>query len=143
MFWELHHLPDVVVLKFSSFFFDYAGCRVLVPQTRIEPWPTAVKAQDSNHWKEKVAQSYGTLCDPMDWPGRLCPWNSPDKNTGVGCHSLLQGIIPTQGTNPRLLHCKQILYHPRKLLTNWSTREFPRCCFKTPCISGSCFHFGS
>ena len=38
-------------------------------------------------------------------------WNSPGKNTGVGCHCLLQGISPTQGSNPNLLHCKQILYH--------------------------------
>ena len=43
----------------------------------------------------------------------LCPWNSPGKNAGVGCHCLLQGIIPTQGLNPRplcLLHCRRILY---------------------------------
>ena len=33
----------------------------------------------------------------------LCPWNSPGKNTGVGCHALLQGIFPTQGSNPYLL----------------------------------------
>ena len=36
-----------------------------------------------------------------------CPWDSPDKNTGVGCHFLLQGIFPTRGSNPcllRLLH---------------------------------------
>ena len=33
------------------------------------------------------------------------------KNTGVGCHFLLQGIFPTQGLNPDLLHCRQILYH--------------------------------
>ena len=32
----------------------------------------------------------------------LCPWNSPGKNTGVGCHSVLQGIFPTQGSNPGL-----------------------------------------
>ena len=31
------------------------------------------------------------------------------KNTGVGCHFLLQGILPTQGLNPSLPHCKQIL----------------------------------
>ena len=44
-------------------------------------------------------------------PARLlCPWNSPGKNTGVGCHSLLQGIFPTQGSSSRLLHCRQILY---------------------------------
>ena len=40
----------------------------------------------------------------------LCPWDSPGKNTGVGCHSLLQGNFPTQGLNPHLLHCRQILY---------------------------------
>ena len=32
------------------------------------------------------------------------------KNTGVGCHSLLQGIFATQGLIPGLLHCRQILY---------------------------------
>ena len=40
----------------------------------------------------------------------LCPWNASGKNTGVGCHSLLQGIFPTQGSNMGLLHCRQILY---------------------------------
>ena len=41
----------------------------------------------------------------------LCPWDSPGKNTAVGCHFLLQGIFPTQGSNPHclcLLHCRQI-----------------------------------
>ena len=48
----------------------------------------------------------------MDWPTRLFhPWNSPGKNTGVGCHSLLQGIFRTQGLNSGLLHFKRILYH--------------------------------
>ena len=38
------------------------------------------------------------------WPTRLlCPWNFPGKNTRVGCHFLLQGIFPSQGTNPSLL----------------------------------------
>ena len=40
----------------------------------------------------------------------LYPWNSPGKNTGMGSCSLLQGIFPTQGSNPRLMHCRQILY---------------------------------
>ena len=54
-----------------------------------------------------------SLWTPMDCsllgPRLLCPWNSPGKNTGVGCHSLLQGIFPTQGRNLGLLHCRQIL----------------------------------
>ena len=44
-------------------------------------------------------------------PARLlCPWDFPGKNTGVGCHVFLQGIFPTQGLNPGLPHCRQILY---------------------------------
>ena len=41
----------------------------------------------------------------------LCPWDSLGKNTGVGCHFLLQEIFPTQGLNLRLLQGRQILYH--------------------------------
>ena len=51
--------------------------------------------------KVKVARSCPTLCDPMDCAG---------QNTGVGSLSLLQGIFPTQGLNPGLLHCRRILY---------------------------------
>ena len=40
----------------------------------------------------------------------LCAWDFPGKKTRVGCHSLLQGIFPTQGSNLGLLHCRQILY---------------------------------
>ena len=40
----------------------------------------------------------------------LSPWNSPGKKTGVGYHSLLQEIFPTQGSNPGLPHCRRILY---------------------------------
>ena len=46
------------------------------------------------------------------WPhGLYSPWNSPGQNTGVGSHSLLQGFFPSQGSNPGLLHCREILYH--------------------------------
>ena len=53
----------------------------------------------------KVTQSCPTLWDPMD-----CPWNSPGQNTGVGSLFLLQGIFPTQGSNPGLPHCRWIVY---------------------------------
>ena len=39
----------------------------------------------------------------------LGPWGFPGKNTGVGCRFLLQGIFPTQGSNPGLLYCRQML----------------------------------
>ena len=54
---------------------------------------------------------------PWTVPARLlCPFNSPGKNTGVDCHSLLQGIL-TRGSNPGLLHCRWIIYH---LSYQWS-----------------------
>ena len=59
-------------------------------------------------WSEvKVAQSCLTLCDPMEFHS---PWNSLGQNTGVGSLSLLQGIFPTQGSNPDLPHCRWIFY---------------------------------
>ena len=59
-----------------------------------------------------VTQSCLTLWPHEPWPTKLlCSWDSPGKNTRVGCHSLLQGIFPTQGSRLRLLHCRQILYH--------------------------------
>ena len=59
-----------------------------------------------------VTQSCLTLCDPMDCslPGSSVHGDSPGKNTGVGCHALLQGIFPTHRSNPGLPHCSQILY---------------------------------
>ena len=59
-----------------------------------------------------VAQSCVTLCDPIDCspPRLLRPWDFPGKNTGVDCHFLLQGILPIQGSNPGLPHCRWILY---------------------------------
>ena len=54
---------------------------------------------------------YNSLPPHGLWATRLLsPWDSPGKNTGVSNHSLLQGIFPTQGLNPHLLHCKQTLY---------------------------------
>ena len=55
----------------------------------------------------------------------LCPWNFPGKNTWVGCHFFLQGIFPTQGSNPRLL----CLLHWRvdSLPTELSGKQFTGC----------------
>ena len=52
-----------------------------------------------------VTQLYLTPYDTMDCR-LLCPWDSPGKNTRVGCHALLQGIFPTQGLNPGVPHCR-------------------------------------
>ena len=57
-----------------------------------------------------VAQLCLTLCNPMDCSsvGSAVHGDSSGKKTGVDCHALLQGIFPTQGPNPGLLHCRWI-----------------------------------
>ena len=66
------------------------------------------------------------LFETLWTPARLlCPWDSPGKNTGVGCHALLQGIFLTQGSNQCLLcllHCRQSRYC-------WAAREACVCLY--------------
>ena len=71
-------------------------------------------------WKWCVRMSsVAQLCCSL-WPHGLqparllCPWDFPGQHAGMGCQLLLQGIFPTQGSNPSLLYllaCRQILYH--------------------------------
>ena len=67
----------------------------------------------------KLLQLFPTLCTLWTVAAKLlCPWDSPGKNTRVGCHFLLQKIFPTQGLNPHLfylLHWQGVLYHWRLL----------------------------
>ena len=73
-----------------------------------------------------VVQLCPTLCDPVDCspPGSSIHGDPPGKNTGVGGHALLQGIFPTQGSNPGILHCRWIVYH-------LSNQESPFCAYET------------
>ena len=89
-----------------------------------------------------VAQLRLTLCCPTD-----C--SPPSKNTGVGSLSLLQGILPTQGSNPGLPHCRQILYHLNHQGSSWILEwvlqtfsggsSWPRNQIGVSCIAGGFF----
>ena len=76
-----------------------------------------------------VAQLYLTPCDPMEC--NLPDTSLPGKNTGVGCHFLLQGIFPTQGLNPCLL---RLLALPGRFFTTEPPRKPQQ-----PCTSKVCF----
>ena len=84
------------------------------------------------------------------WPhGLSSPWNSPSQNTGVGSLCLPQGIFPTQGLNPGLPHCGQILYQLRHQgspgILEWEAYPFfsrsswPRNRTGISCIAGRFF----
>ena len=64
--------------------------------------PGAHSALSSPLWHAMLACSL---------PDSFVHESSPGKNPGVGCHALLPGIFPTQGSNPGLPHCRWILYH--------------------------------
>ena len=70
------------------------------------------------------------MSDSLLHYGLYSPWNSPGQNSGVGSLSLLQGIFPTQGSNPGLPHCRQILYQLRhkgsSRILEWVAYSFSR-----------------
>ena len=102
-----------------------------------------------NLLKLEWSESHSVMSDPLRPHGLYSPWNSPGQNTGVGSRSLLQGIFPTQGSNPGLLHCRWILYQlshkgiPRIL--EWAAYPFssrssqPRNWTRVSCIARGFF----
>ena len=76
------------------------------------PSPERVLSPHATVSLSLVTQSCPTLCDPVDCspPGSSVSGIPPGKNSGMGCHAVLQGIFLAQGWNPGLLHCRQILY---------------------------------
>ena len=110
---------------------------------RFDPWlgnwdPTclAVKKQNKQTNKKPKQKQYCNKCSESESPDNslqphgLCgPWNSPGQNTGVGSLSLLQGVFPTQGSNPGLPYCRQILYQlshqGRPRILEWAVISSP------------------
>ena len=70
-------------------------------------------------WSQTESEIGSVMSDSLQPQGLYNPWNSPGQNTGVGSLALLQGIVPTQGSNAGLSHRRWILYQLRH-------RESPR-----------------
>ena len=89
------------------------------------------------------------MADSLRPCGLYSPRDSPVQNTGVGSHSLLQGIFPTQGLSPGLLHFRQILYQlshqGSSRILEWGAYPFsrgssqPRNWTRVSCIAGGFF----
>ena len=106
--WKRCHCPQSPVTTHSWAHKPCAGSPW--PRDHVDVRVTGARAPDSlGEALRKVFRHF-----MMHLEARLlCPWNFPGKNTGVGCHFLLQGIFLTQGLNLGLLHYGQILYHLR------------------------------
>ena len=95
------------------------------------------------------SESCSVVSDSLRPHGLYSPWNSPCKNTVVGSRSLLQGIFTTQGLNPGLPHCSQILfqlsYQGSPRILEWVVYPFssgssqPRNQTRVSCIAGGFF----
>ena len=116
------------IISNSSFFFLFCIQNTVLSVSFRGALYSSVNKDNVKEWNVQmlsfervlcfVTQLCPTLCDPMDCspPGSSVHGDSPGKNTGVGYHALLQGIFPTQGSNPGLLNCRQTLWA-------WATRE--------------------
>ena len=97
----------------------------------------------------KGSESRSVESDSLRPHGLYSPWNSPGPNTGVGSLSFLQGIFPTQGSNPGPLHCRWILnnlsHQESQRILEWGAYPFsrgsywPRKWTGVPCIAGRFF----
>ena len=69
----------------------------------------SINFRKGDHSNGKWSESRSVMSESLQPHGLYSPWNSPGQNAGVGSLSLLQGIFPTQGSNPGLPHCRWIL----------------------------------
>ena len=105
---HMHFLPYFFVYFFRStnphlagYLFVYCLCQLLIPSNRKHT------CTQKTHWSESESRS--VVSNSLQPHGLYSPWNFPGQNTGVGSLSLLQGIFPTQRSNPDLPHCRWIL----------------------------------
>ena len=102
-----------------------------------------------NYLFESESESCSVLSDPSQPHGLYSLWNSPGQNTRMGSLSLLQGHFPTQGSNPSLPHCRQILcqlsHKGSQRILEWVVYPFsrgfspPRNWTRVSCIAGGFF----
>ena len=98
--------PSICTVHFAKHILAISGPLFLLSSKPVSPAAFFIYSLRS----PVKSESCSVLSDSLRPHGVLSPWNSPGTNTGVGSLSCLQGIFPTQGLNPGLPHCRQILY---------------------------------
>ena len=137
----------------ADFALELSVCQswILASHLAETGWQRGAKSSYPRAVLCSVHQSCPALCNFMNCSpsGSSVHGDLPGKNTGVGCHALLQGIFPTQGLNPDLTHCRWILYclsHQRSpRIPQWVAYPFskgsswPRNQTRVSCITGGFF----
>ena len=101
-----HFSPSVLFLcgDYIHTHYMYMCSVYIYTHTHTKGFPAASNS------KESESESHWAMSDSLRPHGLYNPWNSLGQNTGVNSRSLLQETFPTQGSNPGLLYCRQILY---------------------------------
>ena len=90
------NLPDPEIKPVSSAF-------------QMDSFPVSHQGSPVKSYSGLVAKLCSTLWDPMDCSPPSSPWDFPGKNTGEGCHFLLQGIFPTQGLKLQFMLLNELI----------------------------------
>ena len=114
-----HGCSGIIFLKLNYHLYSWLIWMKLPIFYNLKVWLNSYKSfhllkgsenyTSKSRWSE-VSESHSVVSDSLRPHGWYSPCNSPGQNTGVGSLSLLQGIFPTQGSNPDLPHCRRILY---------------------------------
>ena len=106
-------IPEWVAISFSRGIFQTQKSKPHLLHWQAGSLPLNHQGSPACPVKVKVKSlSCVWLRPPWTIANRLLrPWDFPGKSNGVGCHFLLQGIFPIQGSNQGLLHCRQMLHH--------------------------------
>ena len=129
-----------IILKHSSktidwFLVKHPNFNVLDQSRLLIFTPQKSRQLSKTHNFKKTCESCSecpALCNPMNYslPGSSVHGDSPGRNIVTGCHALFQGIFPTQGLNPGVLHHSQILYPQShtgsRSILEWVTNPFSR-----------------
>ena len=97
----LHKFFPIVVNKYINCTNLYFGRTIFLWKHECRLTTIVISPPNSSCLCMSCCFSWVRLCDPMDRspPSLLCTWDSPGKNSGVGCHALFQGIFLAQGSN--------------------------------------------
>ena len=120
---SIKHIDSIYIIYICQKVWDIYNTVEKKGMTKKSRWPFTdnLFTQQTHTCHYSMQGLWGTVgldlwpapCNPINCSptGSSVHGDSPGKNTSVGCHTLLQGIFPTQGSNPGLPHCRQILYH--------------------------------
>ena len=110
MVWYIPFVPNLLKIFHLKRMLSFYGVNEHNKEEIKNIIPPITASKRIRYLKVNVSESCSLMSNSLWPPGLYSPWNSPGHIMGVGSLSLLQGLLPTQGSNPSFPHCRQNLY---------------------------------